>query len=71
MFIGWLKFADVSELVAIADEVGWLVDGRPGVVGAALGAVPVAGLAAELRGTGDLGLVIERKGLQKQMDPEV
>lgn len=27
MFIGWLKFADVSQLVAIADEVGWLVDG--------------------------------------------
>ncbi len=27
MFIGWLKFVDVSELVAIAEEVGWLVDG--------------------------------------------
>jgi GNAT superfamily N-acetyltransferase len=27
VFIGWLKFADVSELVSIADEVGWLVDG--------------------------------------------
>jgi len=27
MFIGWLKFADVSELVAIAEEVGWLADG--------------------------------------------
>lgn len=27
MFIGWLKFADVSKLVSIADEVGWLVDG--------------------------------------------
>lgn len=27
MFIGWLKFADVSELVKIAEEVGWLVDG--------------------------------------------
>ena len=27
MFIGWLKYADVSELVAIADEVGWLIDG--------------------------------------------
>ncbi len=27
MFIGWLKFADVSELVSIAEEVGWLVDG--------------------------------------------
>jgi len=27
MFIGWLKFADVSKLVAIADEIGWLVDG--------------------------------------------
>ncbi|MBU0721653.1 GNAT family N-acetyltransferase [bacterium] len=27
MFIGWLKFADVSTLVSIADEVGWLVDG--------------------------------------------
>ncbi|MHC3994831.1 GNAT family N-acetyltransferase [Thiomicrolovo sp. ZZH C-3] len=27
MFIGWLKFADVSELVKIADTVGWLADG--------------------------------------------
>jgi len=27
MFIGWLKFADVSELVNIANEVGWLADG--------------------------------------------
>ena len=27
MFIGWLKFADVSELVNIAEDVGWLVDG--------------------------------------------
>jgi predicted N-acetyltransferase YhbS len=27
VFIGWLKFKDVSELVAIAEEVGWLVDG--------------------------------------------
>ncbi len=27
MFIGWLKFKDVSELVVIADEAGWLVDG--------------------------------------------
>lgn len=27
MFIGWLKFADVSRLVEIAEEVGWLVDG--------------------------------------------
>jgi GNAT superfamily N-acetyltransferase len=27
VFIGWLKFADVSELVAVAEEVGWLVDG--------------------------------------------
>lgn len=27
MFIGWLKFADVSELVKIAEDVGWLVDG--------------------------------------------
>ncbi|OHE10902.1 MAG: hypothetical protein A2513_01020 [Sulfurimonas sp. RIFOXYD12_FULL_33_39] len=27
MFIGWLKFADVSKLVSIADEVGWLIDG--------------------------------------------
>lgn len=27
MFIGWLKFADVNNLVAIADDVGWLVDG--------------------------------------------
>lgn len=26
MYIGWLKFADVTDLVAIADEVGWLVD---------------------------------------------
>lgn len=27
MFIGWLKFADVNNLVTIADDVGWLVDG--------------------------------------------
>lgn len=27
MFIGWLKFVDVSELVKIADSVGWLIDG--------------------------------------------
>lgn len=27
MFIGWLKFADVSNLVTIAEEVGWLADG--------------------------------------------
>ncbi len=27
MFIGWLKFADVSELVNISEEVGWLLDG--------------------------------------------
>lgn len=27
MFIGWLKFADVSKLTAIADEVGWMADG--------------------------------------------
>ena len=27
MFIGWLKFADVSKLVSIAEEIGWLVDG--------------------------------------------
>jgi predicted N-acetyltransferase YhbS len=26
MFIGWLKFTDVSDLVTIANEVGWLVD---------------------------------------------
>lgn len=27
MFIGWLKFADVSQLVSIANDVGWLIDG--------------------------------------------
>jgi len=27
VFIGWLKHVDVSELVSIADEVGWLIDG--------------------------------------------
>lgn len=27
MFIGWLKFIDVPELVKIAEEVGWLLDG--------------------------------------------
>ena len=27
MFIGWLKFGDVSELVHISEEVGWLLDG--------------------------------------------
>jgi GNAT superfamily N-acetyltransferase len=27
MFIGWLKFADVSELVKIAETVGWMADG--------------------------------------------
>ena len=27
MFIGWLKFADVNELVGIAEDVGWLIDG--------------------------------------------
>lgn len=27
MFIGWLKYADVSELTKIAEETGWLLDG--------------------------------------------
>ncbi len=27
MFIGWLKFGDVANLVTIAEEAGWLVDG--------------------------------------------
>ncbi len=27
MFIGWLKFGDVGDLVSIANEVGWLADG--------------------------------------------
>jgi GNAT superfamily N-acetyltransferase len=27
VFIGWLKFADVAELVKMSEEVGWLVDG--------------------------------------------
>ena len=27
MFIGWLKFSDVSDLVAISNDVGWLTDG--------------------------------------------
>jgi ribosomal protein S18 acetylase RimI-like enzyme len=27
MFIGWLKFVDVNDLVAIANDIGWLVDG--------------------------------------------
>jgi GNAT superfamily N-acetyltransferase len=27
MFIGWLKFSDVSELVKISEDVGWLLDG--------------------------------------------
>lgn len=27
MFIGWLKFADVSELVKISEDIGWLLDG--------------------------------------------
>ena len=27
MYIGWLKFSDVNNLVSIADDVGWLVDG--------------------------------------------
>ena len=27
MFIGWLKFADVSELVKISEDLGWLLDG--------------------------------------------
>jgi len=27
MYIGWLKFADVPELLKIAEETGWLVDG--------------------------------------------
>jgi len=27
MYIGWLKFSDVNNLVSIADESGWLVDG--------------------------------------------
>ena len=27
MFIGWLKFGDVSELVHVSEEVGWLLDG--------------------------------------------
>ena len=27
MFIGWLKFVDVSQVVNIAEDVGWLADG--------------------------------------------
>lgn len=27
MFIGWLKFADVSQLVKISEDIGWLLDG--------------------------------------------
>lgn len=27
MYIGWLKYVDVPELVKIAEEVGWLLDG--------------------------------------------
>lgn len=27
MFIGWLKFSDVSELVKISEDIGWLLDG--------------------------------------------
>jgi len=27
MFIGWLKFVDVSQVVSIAEDVGWLADG--------------------------------------------
>ena len=27
MFIGWLKYVDVPELIAISEEVGWLLDG--------------------------------------------
>ncbi len=27
MFIGWLKFADVNELVKISEDIGWLLDG--------------------------------------------
>jgi len=27
MFIGWLKFADVSEIVKISEDIGWLLDG--------------------------------------------
>lgn len=27
MFIGWLKFADVSQLVKISEDLGWLLDG--------------------------------------------
>lgn len=27
MFIGWLKYTDVNDLVNIANDIGWLVDG--------------------------------------------
>ena len=27
MFIGWLKFSDVSQLVKISEDIGWLLDG--------------------------------------------
>lgn len=27
MYIGWLKYGDVAELIKIAEEVGWLLDG--------------------------------------------
>lgn len=27
MYIGWLKFVDVPELIKIADETGWMLDG--------------------------------------------
>lgn len=27
MYIGWLKFVDVPELIKISEEVGWLLDG--------------------------------------------
>jgi hypothetical protein len=27
MYIGWLKFVDVPDLIKIAEETGWLLDG--------------------------------------------
>jgi GNAT superfamily N-acetyltransferase len=27
MFIGWLKFSDVNDLVKISEDIGWLLDG--------------------------------------------
>lgn len=77
MFIGWLKFADVSKLVSIADEAGWLVDGyhtklmlihSPHLCYGAYEDAELVGavLAVEFQYSAMIKYFMVRKGYQKQ-----